>query len=147
MPAMDPLWPGTLVRLVSGGPLMTVLQDETLGGDRAVVCSWCNAAGEYHEVSLPRGAVASAPGDAVAAQIAQQIWGEALQGRAWRDRTLAALDVAARAGRHPDARVKAWVIDQMVQWLTGADYPATVAGWPGWDQGVEPPDVADRSGD
>jgi uncharacterized protein YodC (DUF2158 family) len=53
----DQIATGTLVRLRSGGPLMTVLGDGSVGSERKVHCGWVDGGGHYHDIRVPREAV------------------------------------------------------------------------------------------
>jgi uncharacterized protein YodC (DUF2158 family) len=93
----DALRPGQLVKLVSGGPLMTVLSDGHIGSERKVACSWFDGGTHYHETKLPRAAVAPAPGDDLAAKIAERVFRQATEATTF-EAVLAVLLKAARAG-------------------------------------------------
>ena len=69
----DQLPAGALVRLKSGGPLMTVLRDTYSGEDRMVSCAWFEGAAE-HRNEFPRPSIQPTPADQVLNEVARQIW-------------------------------------------------------------------------
>jgi len=144
MPTTDRLQTGQLVRLISGGPLMTVGADRADGDDRHVWCEWF--AGDEHKIEeFPRGAIRPTPADDVLNEVARQIWERAQETMQWVQRCDAAVTLAYKhTGDAPHHM--AWLVDQMVRALLGNEiaYKAFVGRFaqehPGeeWDPGVAP---------
>lgn len=74
----DQLPSGSHVKLKSGGPLMTVLRDGYVGSERKVHCSWFDTAGaHYHELKVPRAAVAASAAPEIFDRVAQHVFDQA----------------------------------------------------------------------
>lgn len=89
----DALAAGSLVRLISGGPLMTVLYDRMIGSERKVECTWFDGGGHRLEAKLPRASIAPAPGTEIADRVAQQVYQQAMMATVHLDRIARALAV------------------------------------------------------
>jgi uncharacterized protein YodC (DUF2158 family) len=124
MPLPDPLpgWlaPGSLVKLVSGGPAMTVVEDTLIpvgknmsGGadpvERKVSVTWFEGGGRRMEAKLPRGTIAPAPGDAIAERVAQHVFERSVLATVLEGRIDRALLLARQEGATSQSRLDAMI--------------------------------------